>query len=440
MPFTLICDPRLGIVRRIEQYSLPAHMPSELVCIVAQLADTTRFCAWPSDATTTGCVWWDETAAQHAALGEAVERYCGNLVPGDLLHASYTECVMAGYAALAPETVTLFSDQQYQRAGFPFTRLTNTSPIHWTTGQEMATGADRLVPAALVYVTYPRIDGPTRTALLTNPPIAAGIAAGPSREAAECAALEELIERDAVTVAWLTQIPLPRIQLPDDLAVLMRGSAGMLQTTAVLFPNPYAVPVLGTFVSDATTGIITLGTACRPNAREALHKAYAEAVQLQMVARTLDDPQSTLIQTAQHHRGPLKPWRSDRAYIQSYRTDWSDVTDLLCQLQLYLDPTMRNHLAAWLIPGAVVTLDEISGAPMRSRELYLERFLAQGIAPISVDVTTHDIKPLGLTVVRVVAPGICVNTPAAFPALHALQQRTKDTHSEFKQAPPLPYA
>ncbi|NJO81372.1 MAG: hypothetical protein HC828_00520 [Blastochloris sp.] len=440
MPFTSICDSRLGVVRRIERHVLPAHMPGELVCIVAQLADTTRFCAWPSDLTTTGCVWWDATAAQNAALGEAVERYCGNLVPGNLLYASYTDCVTAGYPALAPETMRLFSDQQYRRAGFPFTRLKETSPIHWIVGQEMATGTERFVPAALVYVTYPRIDGPTRTALLTNPPIVAGIAAGQSREAAECAALEELIERDAVMMAWLTQTPLPRMRLPADLAALMRGPAGMLSTTAVLFPNSYGIPVLGVFVSDGTTGIITLGSACRPSAREALLKAYAEAVQLQMVARTLDDPQSTLIQAVQHQRGPLKPWRSDRAYSQSYRADWSDVSDLLCQLQLYLDPAMRNHLDVWLIPGSVVTLDQIPLAPARSRELYLERLLAQGISPISIDVTTHDIKPLGLAVVRVVAPGMCVNTPAAFPALNTLQQRNGDALSGSRQAPPLPYA
>jgi ribosomal protein S12 methylthiotransferase accessory factor len=440
MPFSRIYNQRMGIVRRMERRFLPAHMPPEIVCIVAQLADTTRFCAWPSDPTTTGCVWWDATVAQHAALGEAVERYCGNLVPGNLLYADFTDCIAAGYTALDPAAIPLFTDEQYWRAGFPFTRLTDTSPIHWVAGQEMATGTACLVPATLVYVTYPRIDGPTHTELLTNPPMVAGIAAGPSQEAAECAALEELIERDAVMVAWLTQTPLPRIRVPDDMAALLCGPAGMLEITAVLFPNPYGLPVLGAFVHDATTGIITLGTACRPTPHEALRKAYAEAIQLQLVARTLDDPQSMLMQTAQHRQGPLKPWRSDRAYCQSYRADWSDVTDLLCQLQLYLDPTMRRYLDAWLIPASTIQIDEIASAPERSRRIYLERLLAQGISPIAVDVTTCDIAPLELAVVRVVAPGMCLNTPTAFPLLGALRPAAHDAYAVAMKAPPLPYA
>jgi ribosomal protein S12 methylthiotransferase accessory factor YcaO len=57
------------------------------------------------------------------------------------------------------------------------------------------TGDAVFVPASLVYVARPEAEEPA-----TNTVIYPGIAAGTSPEAAERAALEELIERNAVTL------------------------------------------------------------------------------------------------------------------------------------------------------------------------------------------------------------------------------------------------
>lgn len=437
--FERILDPRLGIVRTIARRALHPHFSPDLVCVVAQIADTTRFCAWPSDPTATGCAWWDAAAATHAALGEAIERYCGNLVPNRVFHASYNDCRAAGVPAVAPAEIALFSPEQYDQPGFPFTRLTDDLCIDWIEGHAMHSNAHCLVPASLVYVTYPRAEGPTRAAPVTNPVIVAGIAAGVTRADAECAALEELIERDAVTVAWLTEARLDVVALPDQLSNLFAGPAHQLETTIIAFPNPYDLPVLGALVYDRETGVIALGTACRPTPKAAMLKAYAEAAQLHMLAYALDDPHSSLMQAVQKvPNSSLKPWRADRSYAQSYRADWRDVTDLLCQLQLYRDPTMRSYLDARLRDAASVTMDQLAGGATRERRVYFERLRAADTPLVSVDLTTPDIARLGLSVVRVVGPGLCTNTPAAFPLLGA--RRVQPCTSQRQHIPPLPYA
>ena len=438
--FDMLSDQRTGIVRSCQRQRLPAHLPQEIACVVAGIADTTRFCAWPSDPSATGCAWWDTMAARGAALGEAIERYCGNLVPEGLPRASYRDCVAAGYRACAPDEIGLFSSEQYAQPGFPCVPLGEHLPIRWAPGRDMLDGGEILVPASLVYVTYPRKEGPTGGEPLTNPPITAGIAAGQSRAQAECAALEELIERDSVAVAWMSGAPLQRVEPPPELAPLLCGPEERLNTTLVAFPNPYDLPVLGALVYDRQAGFLTLGTACRPSPYDAMLKAVAEAVQLHMVAATLDDPHSPLMRAAQAPRGPLKPWRADRAYRRSYRADWRDVTDLLCQLQLALDPTMQGLVLDQLKPAVRITLNELSGALERSRELYLDRLCHLGVRPISVDVTTPDIQALGLAVVRVVAPGLCANMPAAFPLLGAQRLRAALRDDPYTRRCPLPYA
>jgi len=407
--------------------------------MVAHVADTTRFCPWPSDLSTAGCTWWDAPTARNAALGEAVERYCGNLVPSSLSFARHSDWCAAGVAAVAPAAVPLFSSAQYAERGFPFTPFTDDLAIHWTEARDMRSNEPCLVPASLVYVTYPRAEGPTRDASLTNPVIAAGIATGATCEEAECVALEELIERDAVTVAWLAGEQLERVVIPDQMAALFAGPAASLDTTIIYFPNPYQLPVLGALVYDRKTALVTLGTACRPHPLDAMLKAYAEAAQLQMLAYALDDPNSPLLQAVQRiPNSPLKPWRADRCYSQSYRSDWRDVTDLLCQLQLYLDPSMKVHLDEYLRNATLRTFDQLPKGRSRERTDYLECLRAVPTPLFAVDVTTADVAACGLWVVRVVAPGLCTNTPAAFPLLG--NQRIQSLQKLHRKRPPLPYA
>ena len=57
---------------------------------------------WISSRSTAGCAWWDPDVARIAAIGEAIEHYCGSLVPSDLRRASYQELVSNGEARDPP--------------------------------------------------------------------------------------------------------------------------------------------------------------------------------------------------------------------------------------------------------------------------------------------------------------------------------------------------
>lgn len=411
----VLVNERLGIIRRVERHTLHPHLPTGLRLVSASIADTASFCPWPSDATATGCTWWDAASARDAAIGEAVERYCGNLVPSGLRRASYAELAAAGEPALDPAELALYSEAQYRTPGFPFVPFTHDLPVRWAQGHDLATGERALVPASLVYVTYHEAS-PTAAEPRTNATAYAGVAAGTSRERAEYAALLELFERDAVALGWLGGARLPRIHVHGPLAALLPGPKGALETTLYQFPSEFSVPVIGALIRDEVTGIVAMGTACRIDPAQAALKALAEAAQLHIVSYALDDPTSALARLGTAS-GPLKPWRADRRYRDAYRSDWRDMTTLACQVQLYLDPAMRAPLDDRLAGGPEVALDATAGNAPSSSGGCVRLLARRGLRAIAIDVTTPDVRSQGWLVVRVVVPGLYSNAPAAFPLL-----------------------
>lgn len=416
LPFLRLIDPRLGIIRSVEPLPLPPELPRELRAARASIADSRAFGPWASDAASAGFAWWSDDAARAAAAGEAVERFCGNLIPPDLRRASFAGLAAAGERAVDPESLALYSDGQLAQPGFPFVRFTRDLPVLWARGRSLPAGEPVLVPASLVWVTF-YTGEPTRAEPKTNFTNYAGVAAGDTPEAAERSALEELFERDAVMLAWTAGLPLPRLAPPRWMEPLLRGPRGTLETTLFLFPNDFGAPVIGALMRDREAGLLGMGTACRAEPVRAALKAVAEAAQLQTLSRSLDDPDSPERRHAAGVPGAaLKPWRADRGYRRLYREDWRDVRDLLCQLQLYLDPEMEAPLAGRLAGGPEIPLESVPPAP-GGRDEYVRRLAAAGCPPVAVDLATPEVARLGLSVIRVVAPGLYANPPAAFPYL-----------------------
>jgi ribosomal protein S12 methylthiotransferase accessory factor len=172
-------------------------------------------------------------------------------------------------------------------------------------------------------------------------------------------------------------------------------------------------------------------------------KAVCEAMQLHPILEQLDDPASALMRHAATPDGHLHPWRADRAYRRSYAPDLNDATDLMCQLQLSLDPALHPALLARLHSGPTIDLEAVGAPGPRTRTEILERLAASGLRAVSVDVTTSDVRSLGWHVARVVVPGLLPNTPPAFPALGGARLRAMLDRPDGPADPfalPIPYA
>lgn len=407
---TLLVDRRTGIIRELVDAVVPLHFPPEFKLIHSYVCDSARFSPWSSDSAGAGYCFdlGDRARPTAAAIGEAVERYCGNIVAKPIVRGSADALIGA---SIDLSQLARFDAAQYARPQFPFVEPTDDLELDWTRGVDLITGADTWVPAELVWGSYPHFVARTGPAI--SPVAQAGLAAGPTTEFAIRNALREIVERDAMTLSWTGRRGVRIVTgMPEQL--LRLGNHETLSTRWLAFESDFGIPVLGALVRDHRTGYSTMGTACHEEARTAAYKSLGEALQLQLLSADYDNPESGIGRAAASPTSPLAPWRADRHYADVYRSDFADVMDYGCHLQLHLDPEIQARFESELAGAVVgeVDLDSLTSAIDTESALTGSSF-----RPAWVDLTTADVLRAGLHVVRVVVPGCLTNAAAGFPFL-----------------------
>lgn len=440
-----VIDPRTGLITQLEQYANPPEWPHRFAMTVGHVADTNADGTWPSDRMSTGMGFGDPGAIADAAIGEALERYCGNFVPEGLPLASHRELGRRGVAAIDPSALRLFSPEQYVADGFWFEPLTHDLPVRWVQGRTLtanpAHSRTMLAPASLVLANFhaTRYAGEPRT----NPVLFAGLAAGASRRDAELAAMAEIIERDAVELWWRAGAPAIGVEpaLLGDFWRNQRSTTDQFEYTVLAVPHRWGVPVIAVVLFDPEYQLLTVGTACRPTVAAAAAKAAAEALSLRSYSKGLLDPEGGAWQAVRlglFADDRLKPFRADRRYRDSYASDFSDLTDLCCNSQYYLDERARAAVEHLRHPEGLWGADRLPDLVGDPHLHHRTRLAELGQPPVSVDLTTPDVASIGVSVVRVVAPGTYSNAVAAHPLRGGDRWRTEPIELGLVDAP-LPH-
>ncbi|MGI9091907.1 MAG: YcaO-like family protein [Mycobacteriales bacterium] len=418
-PIDAVLSPRTGIVTRLRPVRFSTPMPRGLHFVESQTAEMSRLGPWASNIFNAGSAWDEPLQAERGAVGEAIERYCGNVIDySSLVRASYDELRRRGVPAIDPRSLVLFADSQYRAPGFPFVPFDTDLTVSWTPARSLVSGEEVLAPASLVYVNWNT--GPSLFDPPTNPAYYPGIAAAPDRELALCNAFEEVVERDASMVWWLSGAVLapvansPALEQIGRRIPLGRG----IRVHVLALPTSTRLPVTAVVVEDDDSQIATLGLACRHSQDRSVDKAALEAFGLLESALDLQRPDGGFW-SAHEAQGngaqAVKPLRPDRRYLDSYRADFRDVTDLFCQLQIQLDPrALARTVRRWSGSTGSCAIEDL---PERSFPRYLERLATAGYEPFAVDLTTTDAYIAGWHAVRVLVPGMVPNFPAAFPPL-----------------------
>ncbi|MGF0256135.1 YcaO-like family protein [Rhodococcus erythropolis] len=407
---SLLVDRRTGIIRELVDAVVPQHFPPEFKLIHSYVCDSARFSPWSSDSAGAGYCFdlGDRARPTAAAIGEAVERYCGNIVAKPIVRGSADALIGA---SIDLSQLARFDAAQYARPQFPFVEPTDDLELDWTRGVDLITGSDIWVPAELVWGSYPHFVARTGPAI--SPVAQAGLAAGPTTEFAIRNALREIVERDAMTLSWTGRRGVRIVTgMPEQL--LRLGNHETLSTRWLAFESDFGIPVLGALVHDRLTGYSTMGTACHEEAQTAAFKSLGEALQLQLLSADYDNPESGIGRAAASPTSPLAPWRADRSYAGAYRSDFADVMDYGCHLQLHLDPEIQARFESELAGAVVgeVDLDSLT-SPIDTESA----LTGSGFRPAWVDLTTTDVLRAGLRVVRVVVPGCLTNAAAGLPFL-----------------------
>lgn len=371
---------RSGIVKAVHQ---PPPLPGEprVHAFAGRTCDLSHL-GRPPGSTTCGGVGFSPEAALLACLGEAVERYCCQFAPPEMPLHPFDQ---AGAAAVDPAAWALFSEAQYAAEGFPFAPVGRETPLRWTPATSLTERREKLVPACMVYMPY----SPREPEPLVAPATSTGLSCAADAEQAALRGLLEVIERDALAIAWLKRAAVWELcDVPGELlAPFSPGAIDYRVFDLTSDAGAYVYLALSAGPSDYGR-LITVGAAAGIDPAAVLTKALLENAQgrLALMAMRRDEPD----------------WApaEDFSNVMSFHDHARVLTcraDLLDELG-FLGARGRRRFP----PGAARRFETAAEA----LAWCVGRLAELGLEVLVKDLTTCDVAPLGLRVVRVLVPGM----------------------------------
>ena len=132
-----------------------------------------------------------------SAVGEAIERYSASIVDAERIVWKRPHELDGEF--LDPRMCGLYTDEQYEREGFPCVPFDTDIEHPWVRGIWVANNQPVWIPAVFVFLTVE-----LRQEQLICVGTSNGLAASTDKEDASLRAILELVERDAFMAAWLT--------------------------------------------------------------------------------------------------------------------------------------------------------------------------------------------------------------------------------------------
>lgn len=382
-----LISPRVGVIRTLSRISRGTEEPSPPVICQALVSQFDYRTAKTTDRMAAG-KGETERDAMLSAIGEALERYCSYQHNADaVIRSTVAEL---GRAAIHPQEFVLYSDRQYSTPGFRYSRPDDQAPIAWIRALTLPEQSPVFVPASLVYLYF----NPAGLEGYFCPPNSNGLAAGPSLNAAVLAGLYELIERDSFLITWMNRLPVRRVDYSGlgGIASAIRSHYARFGIDALVFEitTDIGVPVMMAIAMDGSGNgpAAVVGLACHLSPVIAVQKALMEVCQVR--------PSESLKFAKQPPHERLK--------------SYADVKTLEDHAGYAAIPANLREFDFLLQSGRSVRIEDLSNGSTGEVEADLERCVrllqGAGCRVAYVDLTTPDIVPYGISVVRAIATGL----------------------------------
>ncbi|MFZ5822893.1 MAG: YcaO-like family protein [Bacillota bacterium] len=384
-------SPRTGLVLTVVDRCLE-HGDAQIHMARTETATTSRY-GLPVDAPNrNGGAGLTRDAARASAIGETIERYACSVYDEEAF-------LLSGHASLPgrgvePALLRYYSPAQYASPGFPFSPLSETTPIRWRQAVSLRSGEPVWYPAGLTHVPYVWHEVETPFA----PSLTTGMALGATPLEAALTGLCEVVERDAFMITWWNRLSGREITVDPSspLGQIMAEHFTVPGLSFRLFDitTDAGLPVvLCVALEERNTGCsLTVGAACRPDPTQAALKALIEAAKGRNTQRLVA-----------HLSGPLQVG------------GWDEIRSLDDHARLYARHDMRPALNFLLETERRVELAALpsleTGDPAATLRRSLDAVGATGLEPLAMDLTPADVAEAGLAAVKVAIPGMVELNP-----------------------------
>lgn len=373
----------VGIIREVFEWAPEPDDPRIFVA-AAIATDTSKLYknSLPNSSFASGAGLTRKQAIM-SACGEAIERYCSAILPSEpFIKGSYRQ--LKGNA-VNPNKFAMYHDEQYRQPGFPYTKFTEDTEVNWVWGFDLINNEPILVPASFVYLPYPK---PADEPLIWHS-VSTGMAAASSIEEAVLKGICEILERDAFSIVWFNELSMPLIDFKSE-PELFKFYQERIHVPGVDYylldiTLDHPVPIVLGVLLDHQGGLI-VAASCNYNLKDACIKTFIELSQGRI------------------------PWKQDiimGADFQ-YREDYKNINDFHSRVNLFTLAHMKEKVK-WLWGSSQkyvpISTDSNLGIKEKLNNI-LKSLDNKGFQVIAVDLTTEDVRELGIHVVKVIIPGM----------------------------------
>ncbi|MBD3628756.1 YcaO-like family protein [Cyclobacterium sp.] len=385
LPFLL--DPKVGIITGVREHPLEVDSP-RFFRFNGSAANTEAFGAYRNFAIGGGAAINRELALAKT-IGECVERYCAAIYDKKQFPlCSYNK---APFTCVHPKKFALYSQEQYNHPEFEFDEFTEDAPVRWIEAINLETKERTAVPASMVFVPYFFYENGDETPIVQ--PISSGLSCHCSLEEAVVGGICEVIERDNFMITWQAKLSRRKIRKHT----LSKNNQDLIQRFEEV---GYEIHLMDISNETKITGILAVATGTKTNfvplvvaasvalsPEEAVRKAIEELAHTERYAyqiknelpRLESDPEFDNVLGQVHH---VNFWVNSAVSKEAeflYSSDqWMDFKELVDYSQETPSEDMK----------ALVALIKKSGYDV-----------------LVTDITTSDIRSLGMTVIRAIIPG-----------------------------------
>ncbi|MGE7842063.1 YcaO-like family protein [Lysinibacillus sp. NPDC093712] len=322
--------------------------------------------------------------AKSAAIGESVERYCANQFNmKDIYIGKYADI---SHQALNPTLITRYTNDQY-KINTMYKEVDVNEPRAWVEAKDVVDNKKILVPFELIFLTTPPSHLPLRDLIST------GLACGQNLEKAILSGINECIERDAFVKFWLLgcvrgEIDLNTVHNEYVKRLLELAENSNLQLRVYDISTDLEVPTILTVVKVKGNAGFYLGCASSLEYLHAIRKSIEEGL----------GGFSIYYELIKHYKEPI-PKKLD-------------LTSNLDDHPLYYLAGNNDEILLQLLPNSIRKI-AVEDRSVQFTDT-VERINRLGHKIYYSEITTEDVKQMGLSVVRVIIPTLCflsINDP-----------------------------